>query len=81
MKEVQPLLLLCEELIKRKTRSPWDKGGYPTYLPYEICRKADREAQSELDNRRFCYGLIDLVDDEILSACKECVYYVENWGC
>ena len=46
----------------------------------EDCKKAYRAAHEygPEDNRVFCYGLIDLENDEPLEKCKVCGAYVEN---
>ena len=46
----------------------------------EDCNKAKRTTHEwgQNDNRIFCYGLIDIRHDEVMSKCTECGAYVCN---
>lgn len=45
-----------------------------------ICRKAhvSKGEYGPDDNRCFCYGLYDAMDEEPLEMCRECKAYIDN---
>lgn len=54
----------------------WTKDGRRKGLLYGKCKKA--HTIFELDHKTYCYGWIDLSDDEPLEICRDCMFNVRN---